>query len=256
MKNKIKLLSASVALGASLMMGNASAITVAGVTWDENDSFDFSSQQSLFENNVSGPGDTLTFYGIINEINGRRGFCTGCRELTFVGTYNVVEAGDFDGDGRVNVLFDSGILNVYSDVNSNFNRDDSSTANDGTLFASLSGHTQTISIGGVDKTGDLFAELDSGLVLGGSNDAGFGAGAWDIIGGAAKLFLDTNTRVDGSDFTYTTSFQPVTPDDSGTSLFGTAELKGDSQAVPEPSILALLGIGLLGFGTTRRKSVS
>ncbi|MEE9354951.1 MAG: PEP-CTERM sorting domain-containing protein [Methylococcaceae bacterium] len=252
---KIKLASIGVALGASLAMGNASAITVAGVTWDEDDRFDFSAQQSVFENNVSAPGDTLTFYGIINEVNGLRDFCTGCTELTFVGTYNVVEAGDFDGDGRVNVLFDSGILNVYSDVNSNFNRDDSSTANDGTLFASLSGHTQTLSIGGVDKTGDLFAQLDSGLALGDADDAGSGFGAWDIVGGPALSFLDTNTTVDGSDFTYTTSFQPVTAGDPGTSIFGTAELKGDSQVVPEPSILGLLGIGLLGFGVTRRKSI-
>jgi len=246
--NKIKLLSAGVALGASLAMGNASAITVAGVTWDENSPFDFSTQQSLFENNVNAVGEILTFYGEVDKVNALGNFCTGCTELTFVGTYEVLAVGDFDSNNKIDVVFGNGALNVYADDGTGvaFDPLSSASAGDGTLFAQLSGHTQTV----LGNTGDLFAELDGGLVLSGTDDAGTGAGLWDIVGGPAQAFLDTNTKTDGADFTYTTSFQPV----NDTLLFGTAELKGNSQ-VPEPSVLALLGIGLLGFGSTRRKSV-
>ena len=252
--SKKNLVSIGVALGASLAMSNASAITVAGVTWDENSSFDFSTQQSLFENNVNAAGETLTFYGQVDKVNALGDFCTGCSELTFVGTYDVLTVGDFDGNGQIDVVFGNGALNVYADDGTGvaFDPLSSASAGDGVLFAQLSGHTQTV----LGNDGDLFAELDGGLVLAGSNDSGSGFGAWDVIGGAAASFLDTNTKVDGADFTYTTSFQPVDPEDpDNTDIFGTAELKGDSVTpMPEPSILGLLGIGLLGFGAARRKS--
>ncbi|MEE9355361.1 MAG: PEP-CTERM sorting domain-containing protein [Methylococcaceae bacterium] len=252
--SKIKLLSAGVALGASLAMGNASAtiIEVAGVTWDDASPFHFSTQQSLFENNVSSVGDILTFHGQIDKVNASGGFCSGggCEELTFKGSYKVLEVGDFDGNGQQDVIFGDGILNVYSDTSADFDPLDSSKSIDGTLFAQLMGHTQTVN----GRSGDLFATLDSGVVLRDSRDSGSGFGAWDIVGGAAFAELNFNTGSSGADLDYTTSFQPVPGVPDGSLLFGTAELRG--RQVPEPSILALLGIGLLGFGTTRRKSVS
>ncbi|MEE9355360.1 MAG: PEP-CTERM sorting domain-containing protein [Methylococcaceae bacterium] len=248
---KIKLASFGVALGASLAMGGASAaiIEVAGVSWDDASPFHFSTQQSLFENNVSGVGDTLTFFGQIDKINASGAFCTGCAEVTFKGTYKVLSVSPLDANGQQQVIFGDGTLDVYADTNADFDPLDSASATGGTLFAKLVGHTQTVN----GQTGDLFALLDRGVVLSDTNDSGSGFGAWDVVGGAAQAELDFNTSSNGSDLDYTTSFQPVPGADDG-SLFGTAELRGREGDVPEPSILALLGVGLLGFGVTRRKS--
>ncbi len=68
-------------------------------------------------------------------------------------------------------------------------------------------------------------------------------------------FLDTNGEPGGSDLTYTSSFQPLrAPIINGNDVVathgGTNEVFGNS--IPEPTTVALLGLGLIGLSLARR----
>ncbi len=234
------------------MSASASAVTVLGITWDPDSLVDFSAQQSVYENFVSSVGDTLTFYGIVNQINGVSNFTSPGRELTFFGQYTVSQVLDVDADPYPDyVLFNNGTLSIYSDDSPDFNFMNPATAQDGDLFLSLSGHDNTINIAGTNYVAELFGNIVSGE-LGTGNAGGSGAGLWDVIGGAAMAYFDTNTIADSNtpggfaDFRYSTSFQ-----ENNVIVTGTAEMFGDS--IPEPTTTALLGAGLLGLGVFRRR---
>ncbi len=256
-----KLAKATLLTGALLTSTWASAASVSGITWDETNNFDFSLQQSIFENDVNAVGDVLTAFGLVSFINGNSSasFLTGASELTFLATFTVSAVGDFDGDGLAEVVFDNGIWNFYADQDAaDFSANNSATATDGIAFLSLAGHTTTrdLNPNGAPSlhTGDLFANLD-GQAGGFSTpgDSGEGDGAFDVVGGTAAGFFNTNTisQVGGqgldngnADFSFTSSFQP-SPGDPNV-LVATGELIGQTQ-IPEPGILALLALGLVSL---------
>jgi len=236
----------AVAATAALASGAAHAVTVNGVTWDPNSGLDLSATSSLYELPVTTIGAELTGYGVIEKINGLDNFCAGC-ELTFTfDSYFLQSYTPFVSPlNPGSFTFSGGLFNFYvSSVNALAG--DVTTYNDGALWLTLAGSDLGGLLGGITLFGN------GGLPASGSI-TGSGTGYLDAIGGLALPYFDTNT-VFGSDLVYSSSFNPIPdgPLDDGMTHLGTAAITGDSANIPEPGVLALLGLGFAGMGFARR----
>lgn len=237
----------------------SSALTVGGVTWDPNSIFDFGMTATVWETEVNNIGDIATFYGSVADINGVNTFVTPTAELTYFGSFKLLAVGDYDADGKQNLIFGNATAEFFYDTTKNFNAANSSTAQNGTSWLTVTGHNFDF-WGAVPFTppGSIFSELASGNVSD-IGDTGSGFGAWDVLGGPASTYLDTNTIafINGfalnppanADFTFSISFQPSL---SPGLLRGSGEMVGQSK-VPEPASLLLLSIGLIGASLANKK---
>ena len=272
MKTKLLL---SLALSSLLSFSTvASPVNVGGVIWDP----DASNEQilsNIFEEAIFNLGDTLSGVGRVSDLNGQGGssiFCLGC-ELTFeFGGFELVESDAASIPGLTGFVFDGGWVNFYVDHSPNWNENDKSTASDGTLWLSLNGHVNSVItpgfFGNSNQIGTLFGNAQ---FFGTGSDSGRGAGLLDVgiasgvdnpeLGnsGLANSNFDTDKKSDNAggfaDIFFTSTFAPITgTNNTDFDLVGGAVFFTDS--IPEPSSIALLGLGILGLASAaRRKKV-
>ncbi|MDD5580814.1 MAG: PEP-CTERM sorting domain-containing protein [Methylobacter sp.] len=240
----LKLIGATALL---LLSSQVSAITVGGVTWDPDSPLDFSSFSIAAHQNIDPTTGALSGWGIFTTMNGtdQATFCPGC-ELTFqFSGYTPIPGSPITVPTfGSTITYSGGIVQVFVDNTPEItNPADPTTltaanTSDGTLWLDLVGH------------GNFLGTADANL------QTLTGSGFLDVIGGLAQANFNTNTKSNGSDFSQTFSFTQLVNGDPKNAN-GTGNVASDSIAInaPEPVTLSLLGLGLLGFSTLRRKSV-
>ena len=259
MKKMIRTMAAGFALFSASSI--ALAVDIGGLNVPAGPTFTVG---QIYENVVTGVGDTLSGYGKVDSINSTAvgSLCPNC-ELTFqFGGYVVSSVSPteirFSG-GFIKYYLGFGADNDFTTQNAGGSAGDLAEATNGTLFLSLKGHA-------VDAAGNTFIGL--GVGIGTTVPTGFGSGLLDVdtsSGGIANAFFDTDSIValfggGPADFELGSSFtglHPVYPSEcpgGPACVNGSVDTTG-TVVVPEPGTytLMLAGLGLLGFVAGRRK---
>jgi len=278
-------------LGGALLLGSsvasATIINQGGVFWDPDAGSDFTSTGNVYESFAAAVGDNIVGYGEINQLNGanQSTFCPSC-ELTYTFQYQLLSSttttASFDGTnttvtnstqswnagtssidtvvnsssilagdqtglfttGNFDFTFGNGAVDFFVDTAPNFN-------SNAPLLSAADGSSATSKL--------WLSTTNNGLLTGTAANLfnaatinGSGSGFLDVTGGIAQSNFDTNAFTRGSDMQFTSSFQKSTvAAEAGFPLTGSSTIQG--QSIPEPTSLALLGLGLLGFGATRKR---
>ncbi len=267
---KLKLSSLAIAAAGLIASTSASALIVGGVDFG---AFGTHLETStIAETNISGSGQLLTAFGQINTVNGAIDYTPFDNDrLYFTFTYT---SQNFT---PTSVEFIGGLVNVYKGLELNL-----LTLSSAAAFATISGLTPWVQFVGHANLGGFAtptAQIYATGITTGTAIAFTGAGLLDVNPGfgiaAVAAALNGNSEVDAigglADVTFTSSgsnsvlnaLDPAamqTRCRTGAGVVGDWCLQGSGDfrgrlVVPEPSVLSLLGLALVGFGfTTRRKS--
>ena len=246
--NLLKTFAAASAIAVASFGAIASPVTSGGVTWDPDyvsvlgaDFFATSTYKQYYvagvnnttyaagthflEKNDLALGDTVEGFGAIDKLNGSSAYCVSCTELTF--SFSDFEVISVDVNG--NPTYSSGDAGIY--VN-----------NGVSLFSSLTATVASVSAdtAWLELAGHTFTTTNTIGSIGGFTYL-------DVVGGLVASNFDTNTLLGGTDISF-----------GGISLNTATGIGGGAFAgnsIPEPTSLAIFGLGLLGLaGAARRKA--
>jgi len=268
MNNLKKTLLAGATLVAARNSSHALALVISGITLTPGSSGPVALQDVSVESIVQFAGQTLQGAGQITRINGGANFAAAGLELNFVYFAHVAF------DNSTTIVFDSGGLVFYVNPVGTFDITTTSPygsltalqlalATTGTDFLDLQTTTVTTiapyNVPGAPLTGGFFG---SGTDLGGSAPNGTGVGYMSVNTsgtGTANAAFNTNALLfNGTtpyDVLFTSTFSVPPPGVFApfVSVQDASTFLSTVKAVPEPSILALVGIGLAGLGLRKRK---
>jgi hypothetical protein len=266
--NKFQKVLSSTAIALASLSANADIINVAGVNWDpdwvdigEHDfslSYDFTQwfsttnavndnvtdMQTSYSNAVgintvlsslNGSATTSGYFlsgvGESYLINGDYSFCSGCELTLAFGGIELFNNNTFD--------VTHAWVNLYVDNSQDYSNPTSSAADVGNAM-----------------DGDIWisSSVSSFGLIGGSVDNGLASAQLQVTGGlAANYFLDSYlagfVTQSGSAF-----FDAV--DDAKYSSQGNGQVHSDTVAIPEPTKMSILGLGLIGFAALARRKKS
>jgi len=242
----------------------AAAVDILGLNVPTGPVF---SVAQIYQNTTTSVGASLSGYGKVDSINSIAvsSLCTNC-ELTFrFSGYTVSAISPSEikySGGLLNFYLGFGADNDFTTLNAGGSAGDLAEATNGTLFLSLAGHA-------IDAAGNTLDGV--GANIGTLTPTGFETGLFNVTGGAASAFFDTNSIAalfgGNADFEFGSSFSALFPAYPAECPGGQACLRGSADftgtvsdrtgggggPVPEPASWTMMILGFLGMGAVLRR---
>ena len=269
---KLRMLPAALALGSTLLAGNAAAIVVGGVDFGPQGGPPLQQHletTTVAETVILDDNQEIFAYGQINTVNGLINYTTTPGERLYFYLDNYMSQAFNTVAGVGTVEFRDGRIELFIGPEINLLNQNSPTN-----VTTIQGYTPWVAVEGhadISPTALANSTLAAEGSLTGATIDFSGAGLLDIVSGfgdpAVQAFLDANTIADFAggfaDIALTTSADNFVPNSFDVAdglcndppqvgdwcLQGSADYRGNTVINgPEPSIMALMGMGLLGAG--------